>query len=98
MDRIINEIMEDIREIEMHPVDAIALIGVSIYCHFETILKIDPQTRNTERRIVEFGKQVKMMLNHLIKPKQEINEPVKITLTGRFVDVPIETEEEIEEF
>ena len=90
MDSTINRILDDIRQLQQHPLDEIVLIGSSIHCHFETILNIYNEkiklpypykgdgtllTRKAEhnigRRIMEFEKEVRQILEYLIPNQQE---------------------------
>lgn len=40
MDKIINKINDDIREIQLNPCYEVSLIGCSIYAHFRSVLKL----------------------------------------------------------
>ena len=40
MDKIINKINDDIREIQLNPCYEVSLIGCSIYAHFRSVVKL----------------------------------------------------------
>ena len=78
MDKIINKINNDIREMQINPVDEIALIGRSIYFHFRAVVKIydfallakSKDRVDFERmksRVAELGSEIKVISEYLNK-------------------------------
>ena len=77
MDKIINKINNDIREMQINPCDEIALIGRSIYFHFRAVVKLYDkaikldckcgiEVDRMKERIIELGSEIKVMNSFLM--------------------------------
>jgi len=78
MDKIINKINDDIREIQINPCYEVSLIGCSIYAHFRSVVKLYEDCNDLEdeggeiplilkRDILELGAKIKVMREYLNK-------------------------------
>tara|TARA_R110000765_G_C18634516_1_gene573408 strand:- start:279 stop:539 length:261 start_codon:yes stop_codon:yes gene_type:complete len=85
MDKIINKINDDIREIQINPCYEVSLIGCSIYAHFRSVVKLYDDCNNggliekseipliLKRDILELGAKIKVINEYLNKKGNKQN-------------------------
>ena len=74
MDKIINKINNDIREMQINPCDEIALIGRSIYFHFRAVVKLYDKAveLDCKHRCIDCGIEVSRMKDRILELGSEI--------------------------